>query len=115
MTQAALVVDRTWNLLLTNSAADAFLEGVDAALLEPPVNMMRLGLHPGGFAPRVINLPQVRARLLTRLARQAHQAGDLRLAPSTRSCCPTVRRATIPNRTPTTSPYPSASATADAS
>jgi transcriptional regulator with XRE-family HTH domain len=67
----ALVVDRRWNLVATNSAAAVFLDGVDPALLEPPVNMMRLGLHPNGFAPRVVNLPEVRARLMARLARQA--------------------------------------------
>ncbi|WP_307643710.1 helix-turn-helix transcriptional regulator [Nocardia uniformis] len=37
------------------------------ALLEPPVNMMRLGLHPKGFAPRLGNPEQVRAFLLPRL------------------------------------------------
>jgi transcriptional regulator with XRE-family HTH domain len=76
----ALVVDRRWNLVATNSAADVFLDGVAPALLEPPVNMMRLGLHPDGFAPRVVNLPEVRARLMARLARQVAQAGDPELA-----------------------------------
>ncbi|NUW35055.1 helix-turn-helix transcriptional regulator [Nonomuraea sp. SMC257] len=72
----ALVVDRRWNLLLANSAADVFLDGVAPALLEPPVNMMRLGLHPDGFAPRVVNLEQVRSYFLPRLARQAMRTGD---------------------------------------
>ncbi|MGW5751066.1 MmyB family transcriptional regulator [Nocardia rhamnosiphila] len=47
-----------------------------AGLLRPPVNMMRLGLHPRGFAPRVANLAQVRGHLLPRLARQAARSGD---------------------------------------
>ena len=51
-----------------------------AELFEPPVNMMRLGMHPDGFAPKVRNLPQVRGFLLPRLARQAHQSGDPALA-----------------------------------
>lgn len=72
----ALVVDSRWNLVLANSAVAVFLDGVDAALLAPPVNMMRLGLHPDGFAPRVLNLPEVRSRLLARLARQVSQTGD---------------------------------------
>lgn len=76
----ALVVDRLWNLVDSNAAADVFLDGVDAALLEPPVNVMRLGLHPGGFAPRVVNLPEVRARLMARPARQVTREGDPRLA-----------------------------------
>ncbi|RSM99608.1 transcriptional regulator [Nonomuraea sp. WAC 01424] len=76
----ALVVDRRWNLLFANAAIDVFLEDVDAALLRPPVNMMRLGLHPGGFAPRLRNLGQVRAFLLPRLARQVARTGDAELS-----------------------------------
>ncbi|MBB6350059.1 helix-turn-helix domain-containing protein [Nonomuraea muscovyensis] len=76
----ALVVDRRWNLLLANAAMDVFLEGVDASLLGPPINMMRLGLHPRGFAPRLRNLAQVRAYLLPRLARQVAQTGDAELS-----------------------------------
>jgi transcriptional regulator with XRE-family HTH domain len=76
----ALVVDSQWNLVLANSAAEVFLDGVHPALLQPPVNMMRLGLHPDGFAPRLVNLPEVRARLLARLARQVGQSDDPRLA-----------------------------------
>lgn len=72
----ALVLDRGWNLVLANKGARIFFADVAAELLEPPVNMMRLGLHPDGFAPKVQNLPQVRAFLLPRLARQAHQSGD---------------------------------------
>jgi hypothetical protein len=42
--------------------------------------MMRLGLHPGGFAPRLRNLSQVRAFLMPRLARQVAQTGDPELS-----------------------------------
>ncbi|WP_431900617.1 helix-turn-helix domain-containing protein [Nonomuraea sp. bgisy101] len=76
----ALVVDRRWNLVLANTAIDVFLEDVDASLLRPPVNMMRLGLHPGGFASRLCNLGQVRAYLLPRLARQVAHTGDAELS-----------------------------------
>ncbi|MFC7649271.1 helix-turn-helix domain-containing protein [Streptosporangium lutulentum] len=71
----ALVVDHCWNLILANSAADVFPDGVAPALLEPPVNMMRLGLHPDGFAPRLLDLEQVRGFLLPRLARQVQRRG----------------------------------------
>jgi hypothetical protein len=74
----ALVLDRQWNLVLANSAVEVFLEGVDPMLLKPPINMMRLGLHPRGFALRLVNLSQVRTRLLIRLARQVSQSGDER-------------------------------------
>jgi len=76
----ALVVDRRWNLLDSNAAAEVFLDGVDEALLRPPVNMMRLGLDPRGFAPRLLDLARVRSLLLTRLARQAARTGDAELA-----------------------------------
>lgn len=72
----ALAVDRRWNLVLANKAVDVFFDGADPALLRPPVNMMRLGLHRDGLAPRIRNLAQVRAYLLPRLARQAAQTGD---------------------------------------
>jgi hypothetical protein len=72
----AVVVDRRWNLLLANDAARVLLAGVSPPLLEPPVNMMRLGLHPDGFAARLTNQAQVRRFLLSRLSRQAHQSGD---------------------------------------
>jgi len=75
----ALAVDRRWNLILANDALDVFLEGADPALLEPPINMMRLGLHPDGMAPRIQNLAQVRGFLLPRLARQAAASGDAEL------------------------------------
>ncbi|WAS95877.1 helix-turn-helix domain-containing protein [Nannocystis punicea] len=76
----ALALDSRWNLVLANDAVEVFLEGVEPALLQPPVNMMRLGLHPGGFASRVENLAQVRAFLLPRLARQALQTGSAELS-----------------------------------
>ncbi|TMR17707.1 helix-turn-helix domain-containing protein [Nonomuraea turkmeniaca] len=76
----ALVVDHRWNLVLANEALEVFLDGVDEALLKPPVNMMRLGLHPGGFAPRLLNLAQVRGFLLPRLARQVARTGDPELS-----------------------------------
>ena len=42
--------------------------------------MLRLSLHPDGMAPRIVNLPEWRAHLLTRLRHQAEAAGDARLA-----------------------------------
>ncbi|GAA3564613.1 helix-turn-helix transcriptional regulator [Nonomuraea rosea] len=76
----AVAVDRRWNVVLANSAMEVFLDGVAPVLLEPPVNMMRLGLDPRGFAPRLRNLGQVRAYLLPRLARQAARTGDPELS-----------------------------------
>lgn len=63
-----------------NDCVEVFFADVDPSLLEPPVNMMRLALHPKGFAPRLANLEQVRAFLLPRLSRQVAATGDPELA-----------------------------------
>jgi transcriptional regulator with XRE-family HTH domain len=76
----AVVVNRWWELVDANPAIATFTEHADPALLEPPVNVLRLSLHPRGMAPRIVNLTQWRAHLLTRLHRQAQATGDPRLA-----------------------------------
>jgi transcriptional regulator with XRE-family HTH domain len=72
----ALAVDRQWNLVASNAALGLLLEDVSAELLQPPVNCMRLALHPEGLAPRIRNLPQWRAHLLARLHREVALHGD---------------------------------------
>jgi transcriptional regulator with XRE-family HTH domain len=76
----ALAVDRHWGMVAGNSAVRMLVEGVAAHLLEPPVNVLRLGLHPEGLAPRILNLGEWRAHLLDRLGRQAVASGDPALA-----------------------------------
>lgn len=77
----AMVVDGRWNLISANDAAFATLaEGVAPPLLEPPVNVIRVALHPDGTAPRIINLADYSAHLLTRLSRQALLSGDAVIA-----------------------------------
>lgn len=63
----AIAVDRHWNLIASNEALGPMLEGVAPELLTPPVNTIRLALHPDGVAPRIINLGEYRADLLHRL------------------------------------------------
>ena len=50
--------------------------GADASLLQPPVNVLRLSLHPKGLAPRIGNLAEWRAHLLERLRRQVEISAD---------------------------------------
>lgn len=76
----AIAIDRHWNLLAANRAIGPLLAGVDAALLEPPVNVLRLSLHPDGLASRIVNLPEWRAHLLHRVAQQVDASGDGDLA-----------------------------------
>ncbi len=72
----ALAVDRHWQLQAANRALAPLLEGVSPALLEAPVNVLRLSLHPDGVAPRIANLGQWRAHLLHRLRQQIEATGD---------------------------------------
>lgn len=72
----AVVVDRDWTLVEANTGVALLLEGVDPDLLAPPVNVLRVGLHPRGMAPAVANLDQWRAHLLHRLRLQADWTGD---------------------------------------
>ena len=76
----AVVVDRHWGMVAGNSAVALLTEGVAPELLEPPVNVLRVSLHPDGVAPRIANLPEWRAHLLDRLGRQAVSTGDPALA-----------------------------------
>ncbi|MFG2812961.1 helix-turn-helix domain-containing protein [Streptomyces sp. NPDC048410] len=62
----ALVVDRNWNVVLSNSGFRLFAEGAAPELLQPPVNALRLALHPEGMQPRIANFPEWRDQLLQR-------------------------------------------------
>jgi transcriptional regulator with XRE-family HTH domain len=72
----ALVVDRHWGLVSANRALAPLITGVAEHLLEPPVNVLRLSLHPDGLASRIANLHEWRSHLLERLAREAVASGD---------------------------------------
>src|SRR5262245_24518635 len=76
----ALVIDAHWGLVAANRALEPLLGAVAAHLLEPPVNVLRLSLHPEGVAPRIANLHEWRTHLLERLGREAAASGDAALA-----------------------------------
>jgi len=72
----ALAVDRHWTLVASNKAVPPLLAGIDATLLQPPVNVLRLSLHPKGLAPRIANLLEWRRHLLERLRHQIDVSAD---------------------------------------
>ncbi|MGD9538449.1 MAG: helix-turn-helix domain-containing protein [Alphaproteobacteria bacterium] len=72
----ALAIDRHWNLIAANDATTRLMAVEDAALLRPPINVLRLSLHPGGLAPRIANLAEWRGHLLERLRRQIEVSAD---------------------------------------
>ena len=75
-----LVMDRHWNLVLANESAFAFTAGVADHLLGPPLNVLRLTLHPEGLAARIDDLDVVAAHLVHRLRRQVAVTNDPVLA-----------------------------------
>jgi len=72
----ALAVDRHWNLVFANRAVAPLLAGADEKLLAPPLNVLRLSLHPDGLASRVANFREWRLHILERLGRQIDASGD---------------------------------------
>lgn len=72
----ALAIDRHWNMLAANRLVPLLLAGADASLLQAPVNVLRLSLHPLGLAPKIANLVQWREHLFERLRQQIAATAD---------------------------------------
>jgi transcriptional regulator with XRE-family HTH domain len=72
----AIAVDRHWNLVAGNAALPLFLTGIPEALLHPPVNVLRLSLHPQGLGGRIENLGEWCAHVFERLQRQIDLTND---------------------------------------
>ncbi|WP_328731165.1 helix-turn-helix transcriptional regulator [Streptomyces caniferus] len=66
----ALVVDGTYDVQAANRGITMLLEGLSPALLRPPLNAMRLTMHPDGLAPRIRNYREWRSHLLAQMERQ---------------------------------------------
>ncbi|MDH6590828.1 transcriptional regulator with XRE-family HTH domain [Variovorax sp. TBS-050B] len=72
----ALAVDRHWNLVAHNALVPMLMAGAAPALVQAPINVLRLSLHPDGLASRIANLAQWRTHLLERLQQQIAATGD---------------------------------------
>lgn len=73
----ALAIDRHWRLLAANKAVNPLLaEVAEPSLLAPPINVLRLSLHPAGLAPQIVNFPEWRGHLIERLRQQIALGGD---------------------------------------
>jgi transcriptional regulator with XRE-family HTH domain len=76
----AIAIDRHWTLVGANASVPAILAMArDESLLQPPVNVLRLSLSPGGLAPHIINLTEWRSHLLDRLRQQIEVTADAQL------------------------------------
>jgi transcriptional regulator with XRE-family HTH domain len=76
----ALAVDRSWNMIAANAPVMTMIARVDPELLKPPVNVLRLSLHPKGLAPAILNLAEWRHHLIERTRRQVRLTRDMALA-----------------------------------
>jgi len=75
----AMVLDRHWNILMTNDAMGRvmglFLDPNDAASLGP-ANAMRLSYHPQGLRPYIVNWEATAAAFIQWLHRDFLRTGD---------------------------------------
>jgi transcriptional regulator with XRE-family HTH domain len=78
----AVAFDRGWNVVAANATMSSIAEhlDLDPSLLEPPVNVLRIGFHPRGLAPYIANLAHWRSHFLGRLAQQIAVTGDSELS-----------------------------------
>jgi hypothetical protein len=76
----ALLLDTYWDVVDANAAVDQLLVGCNRALIEPPLNVLRLTLHPGGLARRIRNLDQWAAHLHQQVTHRAEHTHDRRHA-----------------------------------
>jgi transcriptional regulator with XRE-family HTH domain len=72
----AMVVDRSWNLVDGNSSVELLTAGTAPWLLKAPANAVRIGLHPDGMAPRIVNLGEWHRYMLSRVRKQAELTDD---------------------------------------
>ncbi|MER6140810.1 helix-turn-helix domain-containing protein [Streptomyces sparsogenes] len=75
----ALVIAPYGRVVAANDAVEVFTEGAAPELLAPPVNMLRLMLHPDGMARRVRNLPEWGRHVTENLRARARRSPDPRL------------------------------------
>ncbi|MGW0464962.1 helix-turn-helix domain-containing protein [Streptomyces sp. NPDC003027] len=66
----ALVVDGSYTVVAANHGIGLLMAGLPEHLLTPPMNAMRITLHPEGLAPRIRNLREWRGHLLDQMERQ---------------------------------------------
>jgi transcriptional regulator with XRE-family HTH domain len=75
-----VVIDRSWNAVLANAAAERLIGLLPAHLAGPPLNVFRACLHPDGLARVTLNLPEWAAYLLGQLNRLTALTADPEVA-----------------------------------
>ena len=72
----SLAFDRRYDLVAANEAVGLLLQGVAPELLQPPINVVRLSLHPRGLGTRIVNFAQWHRHIVNRLERQLELTCD---------------------------------------
>lgn len=75
----AVVVRPYGELVAANAALDVLTEGAARELMQPPVNVLRLALHPAGMARRVQNLSEWGRHIIENLRARSLHSPDARL------------------------------------
>jgi transcriptional regulator with XRE-family HTH domain len=80
MPNPALIVDGLWNLIDANDACSVLWAGVDPELLKPPLNMLRMSVHPGGLPSISSMTAACSVPLIRQLKRKSRENADKALA-----------------------------------
>jgi transcriptional regulator with XRE-family HTH domain len=72
----AMAIDYCWNIVATNRPLRVLIRDASPVLLSPPLNAMRLALHPQGLAPRIVNFHEWRAHAIDMLKRRVDATAD---------------------------------------
>jgi transcriptional regulator with XRE-family HTH domain len=72
----SLAFDRFYNVVAANHAVGALLQGAQPELLDGPINVVKVSLHPRGVGSRIANFSQWRKHILSRLQQQLELTGD---------------------------------------
>ena len=79
MPYPAVIVRPYGEVVAANEALEVLAEGAADWLLEPPVNVLRLAVHPAGMGPRVENLGEWGRHVIDSLRAQLLRSPDPRL------------------------------------
>jgi hypothetical protein len=79
MPYPAVVVQPYGEVVIANDAVEVLVEGAAEWLLEPPINVLRLAVHPEGMGPRVENLAEWGRHIIDSLRAQLLRSPDPRL------------------------------------
>jgi transcriptional regulator with XRE-family HTH domain len=76
----AMAVDYRWNIAAMNRSMQMLIGDVSLTLVEPPMNAMRLALHPDGLSSRILNFSAWRRHAIGIIKQRLDVSADSDLA-----------------------------------